>query len=61
MRTILTAVGLMLVWYGLQMSLFIQVTRRAWALVERCSDAELQRLGIVVLVLGLLGIFAMWG
>lgn len=51
----------MLVWYGLQMSLFIQVTRRAWALVERCSDAELQRLGIVVLVLGLLGIFAMWG
>jgi uncharacterized protein YjeT (DUF2065 family) len=57
MHLVLTAIGLMLVWQGLQLSFLITATRRAWALLEQVSDAELKRLGVGMLLVGL---FAMW-
>lgn len=54
MRVVSAAIGLMLVWQGLSLSLFIKATRRAWALLERHSDAKLQRVGVGAVLLGLL-------
>jgi uncharacterized protein YjeT (DUF2065 family) len=50
MRVALTAIGLMLIWQGLSLSLLIKATRRAWALLEGRSDVELARLGVGILL-----------
>lgn len=54
MRVVIAAIGLLLVWQGLQVLLFIKTTRRTWAFLQQRSDAELQRAGLAVLLLGLL-------
>jgi uncharacterized protein YjeT (DUF2065 family) len=52
MRTLLTALGLMLVWQGLSLSVLLKATRRSWALLEQTSDAKLRRLGVGMLLVG---------
>lgn len=54
MRVVLTAIGLILIWQGLNFSLFIKATRNVLALIERHSNTELQRAGVAVFLVGLL-------
>jgi uncharacterized protein YjeT (DUF2065 family) len=54
MRVLFMAIGLMLAVQGLQMTILIKATRRVWALLAERNDAELQRAGIGVFLVGLL-------
>jgi uncharacterized protein YjeT (DUF2065 family) len=52
MRVAFTAIGLMLIWQGLALSLFIKASRRGWAHLEKRTDADLRHVGVTLFLLG---------